>query len=204
MMTTLQQVNQSKMWYNYTSSNRIVDRGATGIAHGLSPEKELLMSHNDTLGAPALKTCSKCKESKPLSQFNKLKTAADGLNTRCKECTRAYYRKWYSDEESHRQSVLDAARQYRQENADDVRAMWRRLQAIRPSNRSEKSRAGNAVADAVRYEKFPPAWTMVCDHCQEALAAHWHHHKGYSGEHKLDVIALCLDCHGYVHRKERP
>lgn len=112
----------AKLGYNYTSSNRINDRGATGIAHGLSPERELLMQDNSTR----------------LPSFS---------------ANAEYYAPWVATH--------------------------------------------GLVAP---YGNFPPAWTMVCEHCREAQAAHWHHHNGYADEYKLDVIALCFDCHGKEHR----
>jgi len=43
------------------------------------------------------KRCTSCKQDKPLSDFNKNKAKADGLNTICrpcsKECSRRHYRK---------------------------------------------------------------------------------------------------------------
>jgi hypothetical protein len=65
----------------------------------------------------------------------------------------------------------------------------------------EKYKARYLVASAVQSNRFPPVWTMVCEYCQEAQAAEWHHHKGYSGAFALDVVALCMECHGKEHRK---
>ena len=45
-----------------------------------------------SIAHPNLKTCSnkKCNLVKPLSEFDKLKTTKDGLNSWCKECCRIY------------------------------------------------------------------------------------------------------------------
>ena len=66
----------------------------------------------------------------------------------------------------------------------------------------EKEAARRKVKIEVRAFRFPPANTMVCDICGEALAHHWHHHNGYSPEHALDVIAVCRLCHIAAHKKE--
>lgn len=42
-----------------------------------------------------LKRCSCCKRDIPISEFNKSKTAKDGLVHRCRECARAQCRAWY-------------------------------------------------------------------------------------------------------------
>lgn len=41
-----------------------------------------------------MKTCTKCKEEKPLNliNFSKQKTTKDGFNTVCRECKKIYYR----------------------------------------------------------------------------------------------------------------
>lgn len=215
--------------YNYSSSNQIVDRGATGIAHGLSPEKELLMNHNDTLGAPALKVCVDCEQSKPVAQFSKNRNSKDGLNSYCKPCASARYKVWreanqarrneymrewhqanlehetaykrkrYQSDEGYRRHVLEWAKAYRARNVDVVRQRhWQGKKAR--GFRNDLTRAHTTVSRAVRRGVLPPAWSMVCDGCQEAQAAHWHHHKGYERQNWLNVISLCLDCHGKEHR----
>lgn len=42
-----------------------------------------------------MKQCSKCKESKAISEFTKNKTKIDGLNHNCRECQRTYNREHY-------------------------------------------------------------------------------------------------------------
>ena len=42
-----------------------------------------------------LKTCSKCKESKPLTEFHKNRGNKDGLHNYCKECNRANTAAYY-------------------------------------------------------------------------------------------------------------
>lgn len=44
-----------------------------------------------------MKICNKCKQEKPLSEFNKNKSYKDGLDCYCKECRKSYgkgYRKF--------------------------------------------------------------------------------------------------------------
>lgn len=75
-----------------------------------------------------MKTCTTCKKSYQVSFFNKDKQKKDGLNPRCKSCSRAWHHKnkervrdyqkeYYSD---NREYHLERARNYRSENRDLV------------------------------------------------------------------------------------
>lgn len=94
--------------------------------------------------APASKTCIKCKQEKPLSEFHKGKNDPGGIKSNCKECARemariwdannrdrvrenkrAYYHKIYHQEkrartESQRESHRENSRIYRQENKERI------------------------------------------------------------------------------------
>lgn len=41
-----------------------------------------------------MKRCSRCKQEKPVNGFNKNRRMKDGLDNRCRECTRAYRREY--------------------------------------------------------------------------------------------------------------
>ena len=51
------------------------------------------------------KICSKCKQEKPLEEFNKSSTSADGLQYVCKECM-AVYNKQRSEEKKKKKDVI--------------------------------------------------------------------------------------------------
>lgn len=188
-----------------------------------------MLHHN--LDASSVKTCIDCNESKPVAYFSKNKNSRDGLNSYCKVCASARYRIWraqnqerrkqymrnwhqanlehetrykrerYRNDEAYRIGVLQWGRAYRQRNAKDVRQ--RHWQAKKSRGfQNDMTRAHTTVSRAVRKGLLPPAWSMVCEHCQEAQAAHWHHHNGYAREHWLDVTAVCLDCHSKEHRAD--
>ena len=46
-----------------------------------------------------MKTCQKCREAKPTSEFSKNKTKHDGLQTVCKDCWKIYYRTYIAKTE---------------------------------------------------------------------------------------------------------
>lgn len=184
------------------------------------------MQPHDTPNALAFKTCVDCDETKPVAQFSKNRNSKDGLNSYCKPCASARYKRWreanrerrnqymrewhqanlehetryarerYRNDEEYRRKVLAWQKQYRL-RSDAQRRHWINKKAKGFQN--DMTRAHTTVSRAVRRGILPPAWSMVCDGCDEAQAAHWHHHKGYNRQSWLDIIPLCLDCHGKEH-----
>ena len=59
-----------------------------------------------------MKTCYRCKEAKPLSEFSKSVARKDGLQNACRPCTKlvnaAYYRKTPEKNPQRRRSMLEA------------------------------------------------------------------------------------------------
>lgn len=77
-----------------------------------------------------MKTCSRCKEEQPKSEFYRQESKSDGLHSHCKSCTskaRAEYRdrnlekiKRYQSEyyENNKADLVEKAREFRKENPD--------------------------------------------------------------------------------------
>lgn len=165
-----------------------------------------------TLSLPALKVCCQCGESKPLSEFYQRKSGkrAGAYDTRCKACFVARYQNQKATDPMFRAKRNEVTRIWRENNRDHIAEYNARVYAEQPETKRAAVKASaekhpdhhharRAVKNAVRHDEFPPAATMVCEYCQEAQAADWHHHKGYAEEHWLDVIALCTACHGKAH-----
>lgn len=175
-----------------------------------------------TLTTSALKTCTKCGVTKPLTDFARAKQGTFGRYSICKQCKRELKRVWHTEnresqnekariyQEQHRAELVskkrDVYRARRQEFVEDARkryaadpTKYRDVARAQRKKNPLRHRAHAAVALAVKMGKFPPAWTMVCEGCQEAQSAHWHHHRGYAPEFRLHVVALCTDCHGKAH-----
>lgn len=173
-----------------------------------------------------LRQCSSCREWLPLSAFGKMKTYWDGLNYRCKVCnvakTKAQKEKQRaagvypprnppSDEpkrcnkcEEVKPAVGFGISRNNPDGRNNTCRVCRKKEAHPnhyAANRAymqrnpDKRRARYAVRDAVKYGKIPPASTLPCAGCG-AQAAHYHHHRGYAKEYRLDVIPLCVVCHG--------
>ena len=70
-----------------------------------------------------MKTCTKCGETKPLDDFNRNRSTADGRNAWCRECSAEDRRRYY---EENRDKVRERNRQYREENRDKDRERKRR------------------------------------------------------------------------------
>ena len=65
------------------------------------------------------KRCSKCKEVKPVSEFNKRKDSKDGYRNDCKECVAARKAKYY---EANKEKIKAKHAKYRAANRDKLAA----------------------------------------------------------------------------------
>ncbi len=126
-----------------------------------------------------VKTCSKCKEQSPLSQFSKNKQTKDGYRSCCNKCDRAMRLRWL-------ESAKGKANQKK----------WRRIMY---ASYPERAKARGFVSMAVHRGTIPPATELDCEHC--AAPAKEYHHTSYLKEHWLTVIPLCKPCHTAIHRK---
>ena len=70
-----------------------------------------------------MKTCTKCGETKPLDDFCRDQSSADGRKARCREC-RAEDKRRYREE--NRDKIAESDRRYREENRDKVLERQRR------------------------------------------------------------------------------
>ena len=61
-----------------------------------------------------MKECSKCGETKSVSEYYKSKTSKDGLRSRCKECLRQY-------EQDNSEHIAEWGKRYRQANREELR-----------------------------------------------------------------------------------
>jgi len=68
--------------------------------------------------APTTKTCRKCGEDKPLSEYNRNRTTSDGLQVYCKACLKAY-------REANKARTAAYGRAYREANKERIRVKRR-------------------------------------------------------------------------------
>lgn len=139
--------------------------------------------------------CKSCLKAKQEERLSDPKHRAD-LNTYQRKCNRTpegkkrrakIYKKYYESKKG---------RTKRQEYLDSPAS--KKLRAIQTKTARErypeKHQARHKVGHAVEKGKMPPAIELTCTFCG-APAVQYHHHKGYTKKHQLDIIALCLKCH---------
>ena len=158
------------------------------------------------------KVCSKCKRQKDVHRFNKDKSAKDGLDHKCKSCKCAYRKEYAKTDKARKLKKLSDKRYANTKNGKAVRkkardnyyhsdkgiAYTRAYNKQRPPLCPLKMNARNAINALVRAGKMPPASKCKCSNCTEQ-ARHYHHHKGYEPENKLEVVPLCTICHKQIH-----
>ena len=64
-----------------------------------------------------MKTCTKCRQHKELTEFNRLAASKDGHRSLCKACHREYSRKYYRE---HKERCLETVKKYRFNNRNEV------------------------------------------------------------------------------------
>lgn len=137
-----------------------------------------------------MKTCARCKESKPTEQFNVCKPNRDGLQGYCRTCQLSYNK-------------------LRARNNPEVRREQQKRRYIheiksngyRMSKKStpEKRRAHHVVSKAVKAGKL--LRPSECSRCKSTRFQIQAHHADYSKP--LSVIWLCAPCHGDEHATSR-
>jgi hypothetical protein len=151
-----------------------------------------------------MKTCCHCKAEKALTEFYRCKARKDGLEPRCKVCTRKF---------DHSESAKKRRANYERAGRDNEhRNEYRRIVRPKPVNRArenrhavkyrerypEKTAAKRAVRQAVEGGRLTKP--KVCTSCgtqPPPRLLHAHHYNGY--DRPLDVIWMCHLCHSDIH-----
>lgn len=164
-----------------------------------------------------MKQCGHCEEWKPETEFNKNRAKPDGLQGYCRKCQRASGRKYAASEKGRetRQTYLATpeGKEMRRKTQARYNRSHKNKRCQRRYNRSEKGKAKTRRADRRMKAKYPARYkarkavnhavengdlpAIATRHCAKCgdQAKEYHHHKGYSKEHWLDVIPVCYACH---------
>ena len=140
-----------------------------------------------------MKTCFKCHTEKPLSEYYKLASMADGHLNKCKECTKL-------DVQKHRTDNLDKVREYDRRRSilpHRIEHITQNTKKYRENN-PEKWAAHQAVNHAVRDGKIVKP--KCCQSCGIDKRLHGHH-DDYTKP--LEVMWLCVPCHAARHKALR-
>ena len=142
------------------------------------------------------KFCTRCKQIKPVAEFNKSTTARDGLQNWCKECQRKISR-----EHMRRVRQTEEGKNHCNELSHKYRHTQKGLEMSRRAYRMnrEKKIASAFVRQKVKQGHLPHPSTMLCSVCENRQAEHYHHPKGYDRENRLNVIPVCHICHSNLH-----
>lgn len=172
------------------------------------------------------KKCTKCGETKMLTEFVKHKSYKDGYYSRCKSCSYASEKEWRINNQEKKREMR---RRYRENNREHIREMDREYyienhekmlekakvsqkkyhetekgksnlhkhNKLSRSRNPEKARARSLLSNAICDGKIiRPSACSLCGCDKFVIEAH---HPDYSKPY--DVIWLCRSCHGIVHRK---
>jgi hypothetical protein len=95
-----------------------------------------------------MKQCTKCKETKPLTEFRKHKSTKDKLTTYCKPCLTAQVKGWVSDNKNY---LRDWNAEYRLKAKETLRENAKRW---RQNNKGKKN-ADTALRFASKMQRTP-------------------------------------------------
>ncbi len=154
---------------------------------------------------PLMKTCSKCKEAKPLGEFYAHPETADGLLGKCKECKREdqranraakidFYRE--SDARRYQEDPRVRQRQRRYLATDAGKASRRKCSLKYLAANQDKRAAHKILENAVRGGRISKP--DECSKCGAGGRIHGHH-EDYALP--LAVVWVCAQCHVNIHKE---
>lgn len=136
-----------------------------------------------------MKTCSKCKQEKPLEEFQKRKASKDGFTAACKQCLSEY-----DKQRANLPHRVKAREEYAKTEQGRI-AGNRAKKKFRESN-PVKAKAHNMVSNAIRDGELKKEPCMICNSSDVQA-----HHPDYTKP--LDVVWLCPLHHSKIHQYEK-
>ena len=143
-----------------------------------------------------MKQCARCEKVRPLSEFYTNKS-----HRICKICHREYTKCW---REENREKSRMVSALWKKDNPDKVALQYKRYVCRRRKVRElfhllypEHRKARDTVKRAIKTDKLPRPNTLQCYYGNHP-AKEYHHWRGYEPKHWLNVIPVCILCHGIV------
>lgn len=127
-----------------------------------------------------MKICCSCKKEKPLSDFNARSRSSDGLESRCRECKRAYNQEYY---QANREKARAYSREYYYENRE--KALASRREYVRKNK--EEIREKNKKIYQENREKIIERRKKYCQKNKEKVREQ---KKKYYQKHKEKLLSL--------------
>ena len=90
-----------------------------------------------------MKTCTKCGETKALSEFSKDKQRSDGLQSSCRDCNNAKSKAWYAANREHRNASKKARYANNPDSAKAMASAWYSANSERAKSTAAAWRADN-------------------------------------------------------------
>ena len=151
------------------------------------------------------KICKRCEKELPLGEFYKHKDMVDGYLSYCKNCVKLRVKK------------------YRENNIDKCRAYDRNRPNKKERGKEQRERLKNNLISYSKYKASQNKWSLsnrkkrnahnklrraiikgqvikkdFCEICGKKHTQIQGHHYDY--DKPLDVIWVCTECHGKLHR----
>lgn len=161
------------------------------------------------------KRCSKCKQTKPISEFHKNPASHGGHINACKNCQhqqQKYYRqstKGKSVRECYIKSEKGKTAYKRYEQSTKCKTQRKLYHRSKEGKATDKRfyihhpnniKATKAVNHSIEAGKLISPSFLFCHYCHKP-AQQYHHWHGYAPEHWLDVIPVCIKCHNKIPKK---
>lgn len=138
--------------------------------------------------------CSKCKAWKSTEDFYVEKCTPTGYSYQCKDCKRPLFSDWYFRNKPRRAAQRAA---YGKQRYLAIKATKQPFTRQVPYMPEQRRLAKQAVRAAVERGELPPISSQYCAKCFKQ--ARHYHHPSYRNEDRLNVIPLCVSCHGLFH-----
>jgi hypothetical protein len=136
-----------------------------------------------------MKTCSRCREEKSLSEFAPCKHTKDGYFAYCIKCTKEYQWEWRKNNKE-KLARLRKNEKYKKYDKE-YNAKWMRAN---PEKAIARRRVESALKSGVLVKP------ENCEFCKRDARLHGHH-EDYTKV--LEVVWLCPSCHLKLHKRNK-
>lgn len=151
------------------------------------------------------KSCSKCKTVKPISGFYKDAIRKDGMQSRCKECSREAMTKYQKTDKckavkaKYNKTAARKATMAKYSKTKKGRAVAAESVAKYKASNPIKTKAGKAINSAIKSGKITKP--CVCEQCPSTKRIEGHH-----DDYALLLVVrwLCSICHNAWHKENGP